>query len=91
MRPALLPEHVGHAAGPGRRRRFADLLRPFAPTGENHVPEASIRRLVTGAAKAQCGAKFGGMDVSEAKRLKSLEDENAKLKRLLMPCSTMLL
>ena len=28
-------------------------------------------------------AKFGGMDVSEAKRLKQLEDENAKLKRLL--------
>jgi len=25
-------------------------------------------------------AKFGGMDVSEAKRLRSLEDENAKLK-----------
>jgi putative transposase len=28
-------------------------------------------------------ARFGGMDVSEAKRLKALEDENAKLKRLL--------
>lgn len=28
-------------------------------------------------------AKFGGMDVSEAKRLKALEEENAKLKRLL--------
>ena len=28
-------------------------------------------------------AKFGGMDVSEARRLKTLEDENAKLKRLL--------
>jgi putative transposase len=28
-------------------------------------------------------SKFGGMDVSEAKRLKALEDENAKLKRLL--------
>ena len=28
-------------------------------------------------------AKFGGMDVSEAKRLRRLEDENAKLKRLL--------
>ena len=27
--------------------------------------------------------KFGGMDVSEAKRLKGLELENAKLKRLL--------
>jgi putative transposase len=28
-------------------------------------------------------AKYGGMDVSDAKRLKQLEDENAKLKRLL--------
>ena len=28
-------------------------------------------------------AKFGGLDVSEAKRLKQLEDENAKLKKLL--------
>lgn len=28
-------------------------------------------------------AKYGGMDVSDAKRLKSLEDENAKLKKLL--------
>ncbi|HEY9211498.1 MAG TPA: IS3 family transposase, partial [Ancylobacter sp.] len=28
-------------------------------------------------------ARYGGMDVSEAKRLKQLEDENAKLKKLL--------
>lgn len=28
-------------------------------------------------------AKFGGMEVSEAKRLKALEDENAQLKKLL--------
>ena len=28
-------------------------------------------------------AKYGGLDVSEARKLKSLEDENAKLKRLL--------
>jgi putative transposase len=28
-------------------------------------------------------AKFGGMDVSDAKRLKVLESENAKLKKLL--------
>jgi len=28
-------------------------------------------------------SKYGGMDVSEARRLRSLEDENAKLKRLL--------
>lgn len=28
-------------------------------------------------------AKFGGMDVSDAKRLKALEEENARLKKLL--------
>ena len=27
-------------------------------------------------------AKFGGLDVSDARRLKALEDENARLKRL---------
>ena len=30
-------------------------------------------------------AKFGGMDVSEAKRLKALENEDAKLKKLTLP------
>jgi putative transposase len=28
-------------------------------------------------------AKFGGMDVSDARKLRALEDENAKLKKLL--------
>ncbi len=28
-------------------------------------------------------AKYGGLDVSEARRLRALEDENAKLKRML--------
>jgi putative transposase len=28
-------------------------------------------------------ARFGGMEVSEAKRLRALEDENGKLKRML--------
>jgi len=28
-------------------------------------------------------AKYGGLDVSDAKRLRTLEDENAKLKKLL--------
>ena len=27
-------------------------------------------------------AKYGGMDLSDAKRMKQLEDENSKLKRL---------
>ncbi len=29
-------------------------------------------------------AKFGGMDLSDARKLKALEDENAKLKKLLV-------
>jgi len=28
-------------------------------------------------------SKFGGMDVSEAKRLRALEDENSRLKKML--------
>ena len=38
-------------------------------------------------------AKYGGLEVSDAKRLKALEDENAKLKKLLaeaMPDNAML-
>ena len=31
----------------------------------------------------QWKARYGGLEVSEARRLKALEDENAKLKRLL--------
>jgi putative transposase len=38
---------------------------------------------ISGATFFKWKAKFGGMDVSEARRLKSLEDENAKLKKLL--------
>jgi putative transposase len=32
--------------------------------------------------------KYGGMDVSEAKRLEQLEDENAKIKKLLAESMT---
>jgi putative transposase len=38
---------------------------------------------ISGATLYKWKSKFGGMDVSEARRLKVLEDENAKLKRLL--------
>jgi putative transposase len=36
-----------------------------------------------GQSGATSKAKFGGMDVSDARRLKALEDENARLKKLL--------
>ena len=38
---------------------------------------------VSGATFYKWKAKFGGLEVPEAKRLRSLEDENAKLKKLL--------
>lgn len=47
------------------------------------VAELCRKHGVSDASIYKWKAKFGGMDVSEAKRLKSLEDENAKLKRLL--------
>lgn len=45
--------------------------------------EVCRRHGVSSATFYKWKAKFGGMDVSEARRLKSLEDENAKLKRML--------
>ena len=47
------------------------------------VAELCRKHGVSDATVYKWKAKFGGMDVSEAKRLKALEDENAKLKRLL--------
>jgi putative transposase len=38
---------------------------------------------ISGATFYKWKDKYGGLDVSEARRLKALEDENAKLKKLL--------
>jgi len=45
--------------------------------------EVCRRHGVSGATFYKWKAKYGGLEVSEAKRLRSLEDENAKLKKLL--------
>tara|TARA_R110002074_G_scaffold110666_1_gene237895 strand:- start:192 stop:572 length:381 start_codon:yes stop_codon:yes gene_type:complete len=49
------------------------------------MPTAEVcsRRGLSTATFYKLKAKYGGMDVSEAGRLKALEDENAKLTRLL--------
>ena len=44
--------------------------------------EVCRRHGVSSATFYKWKAKFGGLDVSEARRLKALEDENARLKRL---------
>lgn len=47
------------------------------------VQELSRRHGVCGNTIYRWNAKFGGMEVSEAKRLRELEQENGRLKRLL--------
>jgi len=41
------------------------------------------RHGISGATFYKWKAKYGGLDVSEVRRLKALEDENVKLKKLL--------
>ncbi len=52
---------------------------------ESGVPTSDVCREhgISSATFYKWKAKFGGMDVSDARRLKALEDENAKLKKLL--------
>jgi putative transposase len=52
---------------------------------EAGVPTAEVcrKRNISPASFYKYKAKFGGMEVSDARRLKALEDENAKLKKLL--------
>ncbi len=47
------------------------------------VSELCRKHGVSDASIYKWKAKFGGMDVSEAKKLRGLEEENSKLKRLL--------
>lgn len=47
------------------------------------IPELSRRHSVSEQTLYRWKSKYGGMEVSEAKRLRELEDENGKLKRLL--------
>ena len=47
------------------------------------TPEVCRKHGISGATFYKWKAKYGGLEVSEARRLKALEDENTKLKRLL--------
>jgi putative transposase len=52
---------------------------------EAGMPTAEVCRKhgISSASFYKYKAKFGGMNVSDARRLKALEDENARLKKLL--------
>ena len=47
------------------------------------TPEVCRRHGISDASFYKWKAKYGGLEVSEARRLKSLEDENRRLKKLL--------
>ena len=69
-----------------KRSRFAeDQIIGMLKEHEAGVSVADLCRKhgVSTASLYKWKAKYGGMDVSEAKKLRALEDENAKLKRLL--------
>jgi putative transposase len=70
-----------------RRSRFTEeQIIGILKEHEAGVPVSDLCRKhgVSDASIYKRKARFGGMDVSEAKRLKALEDENAKLKRMLV-------
>ena len=52
---------------------------------ESGVPTSEVCRKhgISSASFYKYKAKYGGMDVSDARKLKALEDENSKLKKLL--------
>ena len=69
-----------------RRSRFSEeQIIGILKAHESGVPVAELCRKhgVSDASIYKWKANYGGMDVSEAKRLKALEEENAKLKRML--------
>ena len=68
-----------------RRSRFSEeQITGILKEQESGLPVADLcrRHGVSDASIYKWKAKYGGLEVSEAKRLKQLEDENAKLKRL---------
>jgi putative transposase len=69
-----------------RRSRFSEeQIIGMIKEQEAGVPTADVCRKhgVSTASFYKYKAKFGGMDVSDARKLRALEDENAKLKKLL--------
>ncbi len=69
-----------------KRSRFSEeQIIAILKEQEAGAPTADVcrRHGVSSATFYKWKAKFGGLEVSEAKRLRQLEDENAKLKKLL--------
>ena len=69
-----------------RRSRFTEeQIIAIVPEQEAGRPAAEVCRKhgISGATFYKGKLKFGGMEVSDAKRLKAVEDDNRRLKKLL--------
>jgi len=69
-----------------KRSRFSDeQIIAIVKEQEAGTKTADVCRKhgISGATFYKWKAKYGGLEISEARRLKALEDENARLKRLL--------
>ena len=68
------------------KRRFSDEpIISMIKEQENGMPTSEVCRkyVISSASFYKYKSKYGGMDASDAKRLKALEDENTRLKKLL--------
>jgi transposase-like protein len=68
-----------------RKSRFSEeqMVRIVRETDKAAVADVAKKHGVSSETLYQWKRKFGGMDVDDAKKLKVLEQENAKLKKLL--------
>jgi putative transposase len=68
------------------KRKFSDeQIISMIKEQENGIPTSEVchKYGISSASFYKYKSKYGGMDVSDAKKLKALEDENNKLKKLL--------
>lgn len=67
-----------------KKRHTEEQIIRILKQAESGIPVADVLREhnISQGTFYRWKAKFGGMDVSEAKRLRALEEENSRLKRL---------
>ena len=73
-----------------RKSRFSDeQIIAIVKEQEAGIPTAEVCRKhgISPASFYKYKAKFGGMEVSDARKLRALEDENARLKKLVADLS----